>query len=57
MRLPLNHDIFRIVSEIVTEKDLQCYVIGGYVRDLLQKEHQRILLLLWEVVLIWQDRS
>ncbi|HEX2395580.1 MAG TPA: HD domain-containing protein, partial [Bacteroidales bacterium] len=37
MKLPLNHDIFRIVSEIVTEKNLQCFVIGGYVRDLLLK--------------------
>jgi len=35
MKLPLNHDIFRIVSEIVTEKNLRCFVIGGYVRDLL----------------------
>lgn len=35
MKLPLNHTIFNIISEIVTEKDLQCFVVGGYVRDLL----------------------
>jgi poly(A) polymerase len=35
MKLQLNHPIFPVLSEIVTEKNLQCYVIGGYVRDLL----------------------
>ena len=37
MNLHLNHEIFPILSEIVTEKNLQCYVIGGFVRDLLLK--------------------
>lgn len=37
MNLHLNHEIFPILSEIVTEKSLQCYVIGGFVRDLLLK--------------------
>jgi poly(A) polymerase len=35
MNLQLTHPIFPILSEIVTANDLQCYVIGGYVRDLL----------------------
>jgi len=37
MNLQLNHEIFPLLSEIVTENNLQCYVIGGYVRDLLLK--------------------
>ena len=35
MIIPLDHKIFPVISEIVTEKSLPCYVIGGYVRDLL----------------------
>ncbi len=35
MILQLNHKIFQVISEIVSEKNLQCFVIGGYVRDLL----------------------
>lgn len=31
----LTHPVFKVASEIVTEKGLQAYVIGGYVRDLL----------------------
>jgi poly(A) polymerase len=37
MLINLDHKIFRVLSEIVTESNLQCYVIGGYVRDLLIK--------------------
>jgi poly(A) polymerase len=37
MNIQLNHKIFQILSEIVTESNLPCYVIGGYVRDLLLK--------------------
>ena len=29
----LDHDIFRIVSQIAAEKGVKAYVIGGYVRD------------------------
>ncbi|HJZ38738.1 MAG TPA: HD domain-containing protein [Bacteroidales bacterium] len=35
MVIQLNHRIFQIISEIVTSNGLPCYVIGGYVRDLL----------------------
>jgi poly(A) polymerase len=35
MLIHLDHKIFQVLSEIVTEGNLQCYVIGGYVRDLL----------------------
>jgi poly(A) polymerase len=35
MVIQLNHSIFQIISEIVTANDLPCYVIGGYVRDLI----------------------
>lgn len=35
MQLPLKHPIFEILSEIAKERDIEAYVIGGYVRDLL----------------------
>ncbi|MEG1737035.1 MAG: HD domain-containing protein [Odoribacter sp.] len=35
MQLPLKHPIFEILSDLATEKRLETYVIGGYVRDLL----------------------
>jgi len=35
MIVPLNHRIFPLVSGLVSESNLSCYVIGGYVRDLL----------------------
>lgn len=31
----LTHPVFKVASQIVTEQNLQAYVIGGYVRDLL----------------------
>jgi tRNA nucleotidyltransferase/poly(A) polymerase len=33
--LPLNHRVFEMISGIAEEEHLECYVIGGYVRDLL----------------------
>jgi len=33
----LNHPIFSIISEIVTEENLESYVIGGFVRDIFLK--------------------
>ncbi len=35
MQIELNDPVFQPISDIVTEKNLQCYVIGGYVRDFL----------------------
>ena len=35
MHLPLKHPVFEKLSEIATEKGIEAYVIGGYVRDLL----------------------
>ena len=35
MRDKLTHPVFQIVSDIVCEDNLTCFVIGGYVRDLL----------------------
>lgn len=29
----LNKDVFRLISQTADEMDLECYVIGGYVRD------------------------
>ena len=31
----LTHPVFKVISELVTEKDLEAFVIGGYVRDLI----------------------
>ena len=31
----LTHPVFKVASEIVTKQNLEAYVIGGYVRDLL----------------------
>ncbi len=31
----LTHPVFKVASEIVTEQNLEAYVIGGYVRDLI----------------------
>ncbi len=31
----LKHPVFKVASQIVTEKNLQAYVIGGFVRDLI----------------------
>lgn len=35
LKAHLNHPVFKVVSQVVTENNLQAYVIGGYVRDLL----------------------
>ncbi|MDR0803297.1 MAG: tRNA nucleotidyltransferase, partial [Fluviicola sp.] len=31
----LKHPVFKVVSQIISEKGLEAYVIGGFVRDLL----------------------
>ncbi|MDH3382212.1 MAG: tRNA nucleotidyltransferase, partial [Flavobacteriaceae bacterium] len=31
----LKHNIFKIISQSAKELDLDCYVIGGFVRDFL----------------------
>jgi len=31
----LKHPVFKVASEIITERNLEAYVIGGYVRDLI----------------------
>lgn len=35
MKLPLKHPVFETLAAIAGEKDIEAYVIGGYVRDLL----------------------
>jgi len=35
MKINLNHPVFQVVSDIVEEKGLAAYAIGGYVRDLI----------------------
>ena len=37
MKDKLTHPVFGIISDIVSEKQLECYVIGGYVRDLIME--------------------
>ncbi len=41
MNIPLSHKIFPILSEVLTENNLQGYVIGGYVRDSLLKRQSK----------------
>ena len=31
----LQHPVFKVASQIVTENNLEAYVIGGFVRDLI----------------------
>jgi poly(A) polymerase len=35
MKNQLEHPVFKIVSAIISKDDLECYVVGGYVRDLI----------------------
>jgi len=43
VRKHLKHPIFSIISEIVTAENLECYVIGGFVRDIfLERESKDI---------------
>jgi poly(A) polymerase len=37
----LQHKIFRLISEAADEMQCECYVIGGYVRDLFLKRHSK----------------
>lgn len=37
----LKHPVFKVASQIVTEKGLQAYVIGGFVRDLILKRNSK----------------
>lgn len=37
MQIHLTDSIFQSIADIATEKELQCFVIGGYVRDYLLK--------------------
>lgn len=33
--------IFSIISETADELELECYVVGGYVRDIFLKRHSK----------------
>ncbi len=37
MKRNLNHPVFKLVSEISDEMQVNCYAIGGYVRDIIMK--------------------
>ena len=37
----LQHKIFHLISEAADEMQCECYVIGGYVRDLFLKRHSK----------------
>ncbi len=41
MKTHLTHPIFSIISEIVTAENLECYVIGGFVRDIYLKRKSK----------------
>lgn len=41
MRISLTDDIFKPISEVVTENNYESYVIGGYVRDLILKRNSK----------------
>ena len=30
----LDHKVFKLISEVADEKSVECYVIGGFVRDI-----------------------
>jgi len=51
IRSHIDKDIFRLISQIADEMRLECYVIGGYVRDIFLYRTSKILILwLLEVV-------
>ena len=31
----LKHPVFKVISELATKQNIACYVIGGFVRDLI----------------------
>ena len=31
----IKHPVFKVISEIIEEKNLEAYVVGGFVRDIL----------------------
>ena len=37
-----NNKIFKLISETADELGLECYVVGGYVRDIFLKRPRRI---------------
>ncbi len=37
MKEQLNHPVFKAVSEVAAQMQLKCYVIGGYVRDIIME--------------------
>ena len=38
----LEHNIFKIIAQAAQELNLECYVIGGFVRDiLLHRNHKK----------------
>jgi poly(A) polymerase len=41
VKYPLKNKVLEIVSEIITEKNQEAYVIGGYVRDLILKRKSK----------------
>jgi poly(A) polymerase len=41
MNIHLNHKIFRVLSEVLTANNIQGFVIGGYVRDLLLERQSK----------------
>src|SRR4030043_1630071 len=41
MTLNLYHPIFQVLSEVVSDNNTPCYVIGGYVRNLLLKRQSK----------------
>ena len=58
----LHHPVFQIIASVAEQEDVQTFVIGGFVRDLLltgiRYTGQRISISwCWEVGLIWQKRS
>ena len=41
MNFSLNHPIFKIVSEVADNSRMRCFVVGGYVRDLILKRKSK----------------
>ena len=53
----LHHPVFRIISEAADRLGFDCYVIGGYVRDMIMKRESDDIDIVCRVLLVKQDEE